>query len=258
MSETFFMSWQNAMLTAAISASSEAGTLKGYNLGRAERKRLWRTSSYEAYFEAVFADGTDIEVLALDGTNIGASDQVRHRLYDASGVNILDVTVDADTVSGYDLHIYRLASEMEVKRWRCDITATSRQALNSFQVGRGWAGPIWEPAINMSYGWGKGPSPTRKPRRGTYSGTIFPASSPVPQVLEFSFDFLSEAEHAIERDMLLAVTDQSQILVVPTGMDGDWARDALIGVFADLDLARNSQPISPARYSRSYRVEQDL
>lgn len=247
-------SWENAIDAATLEATSEGGLLKAYNLARPELKRVWRSLATTASFNAIFSAATSMKLLALAGVNFASSDQIRHRLYDASDVNILDVTVDADLVDG--VHAYLLDNALAVKRWNCEITATSRAALGTFDVGRAWASPVFSPTINISYGWGSGLIGPASSRRARYSGTMFPRSAPKFKVVEFALEFMSQADRDTIREMVQAIEDHSQVLCLPTGELPD--PDIILGHFADLEISRQNIPALPALYSQSFRIEQDL
>jgi hypothetical protein len=250
--------YRNSMDAAAVSAGSEANTMRSFNLADPIVMRGWRSLSASSYFLARFQAAADLDLLGLFGATLGEADQVRHRLYDAGGIVTLDETVDAGVIDGYGQHVHKLAStQTGVLTWRCDITATSRAGVGYFDIGRAWAGPAVEPSVGISEGWASGFVEETQMGRAKYSGLTFGAAGVRRRIMEFGFDYLDEDDKAALEDMARICGISAQVLFVPF-YDADPARQAILGKFVNPQLIVESNNTAPPTYSQKFRIEQDV
>lgn len=254
--------WENAVDNAALSATSEGGNLAVYNLADPILKKLWRSLATTASFTVNFLTNDDgnypaIGVLCLAGANLGANDSIRHRLYDASGIGILDATLSAGVAKGYGRHIYALASTLTAKTWQCDIVASSRSGAGTFDIGRAIAGPVWKPEIGISTGWQHGWKDDTPVNRGQYSGVVYTGTGAQYPVLDFTLDFMrsTDRDQALELQRMSGV--RNQVLFVPD-IDGDWKRQSVLGRFTTPALISEPRNVFPSAFSQHFRIEQDL
>jgi hypothetical protein len=238
-----------------MSAGSEAGNLRAYLLADSILQKPWRSLTTSTYFLSIFAEPSPIDLLGLFGTNIGPTDQVRHRLYDESNAVLLDVTADAGVASGFGMHIYRLASTVVASRWRCDIAATSRSSFGTFDIGRAWAGPLWKPSRGISPGWTNGLVDKTEKSRGRYSGAVFVGKGPQYRSADFALDWMSEADSDTAKKMVRDVGVRSQVFFAP--FDENLTTLAILGKFTAISAVteRNSFPKTA---SQKFTIEQDL
>lgn len=211
------LSWVNWLDRAgvALTASSEAGTLRASRMAEPQARRRWRTAAgvVTPQFDVDLGAGREVGVLALaqpddaggvnaDGEALGwmaASDTVRHRLdlTTAGAGALLDTgAVAGNWQAGYGIHVTPLAAPVTARYWRANLNAASLSAAPGFiDVGRAWMGPAWRPGRgNIAYGWGwafgDGGTTTRNPR----SGLEFVDRGPRQRVLTFAFKTLTAAD----------------------------------------------------------------
>lgn len=249
-------SWENRIDGATLSAGSETTNLTAQNLADHRIQKCWRSLDLTTSFTATFPEQT-VGILALAGCTLADTDDIRHRLYDEGNNLLYDTTVDSDIVDGYGLHVHTLDAEYDVAKWVCDITATSRSAEGFFDIGRAWAGPIWEPGISWSLGWSDGWNDTTPVRRGRFSGASFIGQGVQFRTINFTLDFLSAADRIQGMDLARLAGMRNQLLFVPD-VNSDWARLGMIGRFTQ--VPRISQPldVTPVAYTQIFEIQQDL
>lgn len=251
------LSWVNAVDTSTFTAGSAADSLPVENLASPRFGRVWRSLSTTSFFIATFAAVTAIDILALGAATLGAGDSIRHRLFDASGASLLDVTVSAGVLPGHALHVYTLAASVNAKGWRCDITATSRASNGYFDIGRGWAGPKWRPTYGVSFGWEESWQDDANNVRGKISGALFPGDGAQYRTVDVTLNYMSETDKAQAKELSRLTGRRSQVLLVPN-QTGDIPREAILGRVDKMQPAKNITGPSPGRYSQSFSVIQDL
>lgn len=242
---------------ASITATSAAASLGASNLSDPIVQKSWRALSTSASFTAIFASETSVGVLALAGCTLSATDQIRHQLYDISDVEILDETVDADVVAGNALHAYILDAALTAKKWVCTITATSRGPEGFFDIGRGFAGPTWSPAIGIDYGWSRRRIDDVDRTRAAKSGAIYTGIGPRYRALSVTLSWLTEAESAQVDDFDYQTGRRGQIFLHPDDTL-DPARHAILGHRSAMSPISQPTDAQPAFYSTSFDIEQDL
>jgi hypothetical protein len=258
MAKTDF-SWVNAIDGATFTAGSQAATLPASNLAQTRMGRVWRSLAATSWFQASFAAATAIDVLALGGAGLASTDQVRHRLYDAGGSLLLDVTEACGVLDGYALHVHLLASPLTVASWRCDITATSRAGLGYFDIKRAWAGPKFQPAIGISRPFDDGWQDDAANMRGKLSGGFFGGDGPQYRAVNLVLNYIADGtEKAQVKEMLRVAGRRGQVLAIPDEA-GDIPREAILGHFDKLQLVGTSNDdVIPPVYSQSFSIIQDL
>lgn len=249
-------SWDDAVYGAGLSAGSEATNLRSYNLSDPILQKPWRSLATTSYFQVVFSMPWNIDLLGLFGTNIGPADQVRHRLYDAGNIVILDDTVSAGVVPGYGMHLYRLPTTLVAAKWRCDITASSRASSGNFDVGRAWAAPVVQPKIGIAPGWSEDQIDKAEKVRGRFSGAVFTGNGPQYRSTEVTFGYLNEADSDALKEMVRAVGQRKQVFFAP--FDEDMPTQAILGKFTSISPITEPARTFPRHFSQQFTIEEDL
>jgi hypothetical protein len=250
-------SWVNAVDDATFTAGSAADGLPVENLASSRYGRVWRSLATTSYFIATFEAVTAIDMLALGMATLGAADSIRHRLYDAAGVSLLDVTVSAGVLPGHALHIYTLAASLNAKSWRCDITATSRASDGYFDIGRAWAAPKWRPTYGVSFGWDESWQDDANNVRGKISGALFAGDGAQYRTVNVTLNYMGESDKAQAKELSRLTGRRSQVLLVPN-QSGDVPREAILGRVDKMQPAKNMTGGGTAKYSQSFSIVQDL
>lgn len=231
--------WVDASL-ARLTADQEASSdLAVSNLQQRRGSRLWRTdglteSLTAAGFDVDFGASRTVQALALafprtndpdvydDTPAIAASDTIRHRLdvVTAGAGVVLDTTpIASGVLPGYGIHIYKLASPVTARYWRCDFSVPSRAAEGYLDVTRAWAGSILTPSIGISYGatraW-QSDSIIAKASRGTDE---FIDKQQSLRAWSFTLDWLKDATESDSwEDFDRRMTDAGQFLICRTDL----------------------------------------
>ena len=253
-------SWINHVDTSGVTADSEELLLPASHLRDAVIQKLWRTSSATtAAFTSIFAATSVVDVLALSGATLGPADTIRHRLYNAADSLQYDSgVISCDVVSGYDFHAHVLpASEATVKKWVCNIVATSRATEGYFDVGRAWAGEAWVPAIGVAYGWHDKWEDTTDVSVGKYSGVTFVDTGAQYRTLSFNINHMLDADRIEAMEMARYTGVRRQFLAIHD-TTGDVERVGMIGRRTKMsEITQKAQAI-PAVYDMSFTMKQDL
>lgn len=254
-------SWVNAVDTATtITADSQSATQPASNLASPRYGRIWRTSAATtAYFLITFSAATAVNVLALAGCTLSATDTVRHRLYDTDGVTVLydSGVVACGVLPGYALHVTRLSQSYSPKYWRCDIVATSRASQGYFDIARAWAAPVWSPTIGISVPWDESWRDEADVVRAPRSGARFAGDGPQYRTLNCTLKWMLAADKLQAKELARVAGIRSQVLLIPV-TSGDLPREAILGRFDKLDPARQTINSVPARYEQDFSISQDL
>lgn len=189
------IAWRNLADEASLSASSELPELPGSNVQQPHVSRKWSTDEADsAYLLLDMGEAVSCALLALLGTNLTPAATVRLRgsLTDSSATGSLELdtgTLAAGAKAEYG-NVFKSFTSTSARYWRLDVADASLEAL---LVGRLFLGPKWEPSVNMQIGWhlaSEDPSVNRK----SYGGQLYSDVRPQQRVLEFTLDFLEEAE----------------------------------------------------------------
>lgn len=255
------LSWVNHIDAATLAASAEASLLPIGNLKDRKVQKVWRSGgSTSPYFTFDLGANKEIGVFGLFGFTLADTDTVQLRLstVSTSGTDVLDTGVIAsDVEDGYNQWVYIPESPLTARYGRVDFVATSRVALGYMDGGRAWAGPLFEPNINFSSGWGEGFSDLSIQEKARRSGATFVDALPPYRCIDASFEMINEAGRQQFLDLQRVAGRRSQVIFVPD-VDGDMARGPLLGSQGDLGRLRETQLLDPRAFTVPFNIEQDL
>lgn len=237
--------WQNAIAGATLSVSSEVESLPAANLVSQHRADRWRTvGASDAWLQADFGAPVTIGIVALFGSNLTATGQWRVRLGSSAGAgDVHDSGVIAAGVqAGYGQALYlpdpAITGVLSARHLRIDLSDAAVSIDGYHEAGFAWAGPLWSPARNYSYGWAGGwrdPSVITKSR----GGQAWVDELPKFRTINLRFDWLTESEASdgfLELQRLAGVT--KNIVAVPKPDGAQRARQTVHGLMQSL-----SEPI---------------
>jgi hypothetical protein len=259
-------SYTNYADTGVYTAGDQVSTLPVSNLADRRVQKVWRSgTSYATWFGIDFGDSVGIGILGLFGCTLFSTDTVRHRLSNVALGNgeILDTGAVASGISdGYDQTLKVLGSggtNTTARYWRCDINAISRSFVEGyFDIGRAWAGPVWQPSVGISLNWSEAWDDTSQIERSPVSGATFVQGGVSPRGMSVQFDYLSEDDKANALYIDRTVGTRGQLLFVPDETSTTLNAQAILG--RQTRIARISQPTDtyPVVYSKAYDLQQDL
>lgn len=163
------------------------------------------------YVDIDFGANRSVQLLALtfprsndafdvDATPaIATTDTIRHYL-DAdggtpgAGVAYDSTAVQSGVLPGYGVHAIKLASPVTARYWRFLISAPSRAASDYIDMGRAWAGPIFEPTYNFSYGDELSWSSSIRSTKASDAPVVYLNREEPFRTKSFSFDAVAEAQ----------------------------------------------------------------
>jgi hypothetical protein len=253
------LGYTNRVDAGTLTAGDTTANLPIINLTNIRLRKVWRSgTSISTWFGVDFGAAYSIRLLGVFGLNFfGASDTIRHRLSAVALGNseLLDVTLTGNVTEGFNQSVRVLAAAVSARYWRCDINAVSR--TTNFDVGRAWASNVFAPAVGINLGHGEGWVDTSTVERSARSGGVFPDAGAVYRVRDFEFDSLTDAERVSALDLDRTVGRRGQVLFVPDDA-GTPSTEAILGRLTDTTRVRQPTDASPARFSKSYEIEQDL
>lgn len=243
---------------AIIVASDEVSTLPALNITSQVVQKVWRALTPTPTLDIDLGVARGLDALGLFGLSMIAGDTVRHKLSNVSqgATDILDTgAINCGVIDGYFQHVYLPNATLTARYWTIVFSAASRVALGYMNVGRAWAGALWEPDINFSYGWNWGWVDTADVPRAKRSGVAFPSEGATYRKMSVNYEQMTETEsnEAAEVDRLCG--RHQQVLFIPD-RSGDLFRGPILGRLSDTSLIK--QPDSSGVFTKSFDVEQDL
>lgn len=271
------LSWVNWIDRAAttIITSSEAPPLRVTRIAEAQARRRWRTAAgvTAADFTADFGQTREVGVVALQqpddagGINADseargwfqATDTVRHRL-DASTAGagaLYDSTALAGGwVPGIGIHMARPSSPVSARYWKADVNAPSLSGIGSFDIGRAWAGPAWQPARgNMAYRWGYSHDDGSVVDTNARSGLDFVDRGPRRRVVTFALEVLTPEDAAAMAELQRIAGTGGQVLFAADPDEPTESRNWIIGRIAQVQAI--TQPFFGI-FSMPFQIRQSL
>jgi hypothetical protein len=191
------LGWINRADDALLSTDSELTTLPASNVQQVHVAKQWRTAAgvKSAYLLFDMQSSVACQLLGVMGGNITAAATIRLRASDAdptaTGTLLLDTgSLAATAKEGYGSSYHDFAATT-ARYWRLDIADAAVE--DNLRIGRVFLGPRWEPSSNQEYGWSvqsRDPSDVDR----AYAGQKFANTKPQMRVLQFSLNFMDEAE----------------------------------------------------------------
>lgn len=191
------IAWDNQGDAATVAAASEIVTLPGSNVQQPHLSRKWHTAAGVKSSNLILDMGASVacSLGALLGSNLGASATVRWRASDADPTVTASLLLDTGVVSagakaGYGAS-YKSWASVSARYWRVDPADAT--VADNLQIGRVFLGPHWAPSVNMELDWSV-TALDRSQVDESYGGQSYADVRPQKRVLQFSLDFMSEAE----------------------------------------------------------------
>lgn len=231
---TIKIGYRNHADDAVLSASAQYGTKPASLLQDPHIRRRWsagpRTS---AWVNLAWAAPVAIDCVALFGSNLTwDGGRCRVTMSNANGGADLydsgDAAARVDPRFGYLIHV--LPDTVAASTLRLYL---SDPAVSELRGGRLFAGPLWSPTHNDSFGRKFGRAPTSTQTVGR-AGQMFPDRRANPRAASFSLGWIAEAEertHLRELQRLCANADDLLAIFDPDDANpGDasiwgWAKD---------------------------------
>lgn len=257
-----FFSWNNRVDAdgVAFSSGSQVSNFPVQNIANPVVQKVWRTSgATSSYIGVDFKEPVSFRLLALFGATLASTDTIRWRASntDASLGDLLDTgTVTCDVVDGYGASVRVLGSEVTARYMVIDITASSRAPEGSFDVGRLWVAPLWQPsevgiATGYSETWEDTSLITYAPESGVEHVDFRPSRRRVALALPYLTE--SDRKQVQEMDRLVGVSEQ---LVFSKDIDSeDIEQEIILGRIAQ------STPIKYPEFnirSKAFEIRQSL
>ncbi|MGB4101077.1 MAG: hypothetical protein WBK91_04135 [Alphaproteobacteria bacterium] len=260
----------------SVAASSATVQNPATNLQQSYLRRRHRTlagvTNYNLAFD--FHQARDIGVIALAqpddagyldsaGVAVGAfaaTDTVRHRLdlTTAGAGALLDTgAVAGNWAAGYGLHVHVPSSPITARYLNIDINAPSLLTTPAYcDLGLVWAGTMFRPAANFSYGWSHVWQDGSAISRNQRSGLTLVDNAAKFRVLTLGLKSLREAEAKqtfLEFQRVIGLG--GLLLCIPEPEDGYSPRQAIIGRLAQVAPITQTDFV---QYDATFQIIQNL
>ncbi len=191
------LAWQNLADAAILTASSELATLPGSNVQQKNVARKWQTAAGVKSATLIFdlLSSLSCSALGVLGTNLTSSSTLRLRGSDSDSTGVTGEKYDSTLIAsgakaGYP-QAYLAFTAAAARYWRLDLADTT--VADNLQVGRVFLGPSWTASIAQGLGGSVTPQDSSKLKR-SYGGQVYADERPQQRVVQFTLDFMNEAE----------------------------------------------------------------
>jgi hypothetical protein len=252
------LSWINAFDAAVLAASSEAAGLPIGNLQSGHLVTKWRSDGdLSVWWTADFGAAFPIDIVGIFGANSTAAATLHIRLSstDAHDGNLYDSGVVAMNRAVIlrlrSQALLLLPSRVNARYLKIDLTDSGPAYL---EAGIAWAGPLFQPARNFSYGQApavQDPSVTTP----SVGGQEYTDLRPKRMTDTFTFALLTEAEAQQALDLDAAVGTASNVLWVRNPGQPDMNQNAILGRMTALAPAGS---VTFNRRSRQFQIAERL
>lgn len=270
------LSYRNwaAMDGASVTASSATALQPVTNLQTPVLTQRHRTLSGVTSYSIVvdFGQTRSVGILALaqpadagyvkaDGEAAGgfaSTDTIQHRLdmtTPGAGVMHNSGIILGGWAQGYGLHVYKLSAAVNARYWRIDINAPSLTSLGYCDLGYLWAGSVFQPQRNFSFGNQDGLIDNSVVSRNARSGLTLVDVGSAMRTLSFGLDNLDETEaRGTLKELRRVVGLKGTLLCVPDP-SAYVATEAIIGRLREIPSI--SQP-NLVQCAAAFQIIQNL
>jgi hypothetical protein len=235
------LSWINYLDGAQLAASSEVPDLPIANLQSQHLSTKWRSAgALSVWWTADYGQALPVDVIGWFGANFTAAAQRRIRLsssnahagdlYDSGlGAMTPDIRVDRrkpTAIVSKSQAVHLLSSPITARYLKIDF---SDSGLDYLEAGLAWAGQLWQPARNFSYGEApamQDPSTTTK----SVAGNAYTDLRPQFMADTFTFPALTEAEAKTLLGMDGVVGTAMNLLWIRNPRPAEMSKTALLGM----------------------------
>lgn len=227
---------ENFIDTATLFTESVVPTLPVANLKDPHIKRVFRADGSTAYLIADLGSQRTLSGTCLIGTNGTSACTVRVRLSTADSAGLEGDAYDSGVVpAGVDPD-YRYLTHVfgGNQTGRYLSLSLSDPSVSNLEGGRWWAGPLWQPQHNYSYGWSRGYADLSKVTKSR-GGQSFVDRNNMYQVFDFVLEYLTKAE---AHDDLLALSRlaglHTDVLAIMNPDSSNLSRDTVFGLMTEV------------------------
>mgnify|MGYP001604259353 CR=1 FL=1 len=190
------IAWENLADDAMVSATSEQSSAPGANVQNEHASKKWivveGVNSASEVFDMLASVACGILAVLASNMTAAATLRLRGSDSDATGVTgeKYDSTlINAGAKAGYG-DAYLSFTSATARYWRVDLADAS---VTTLQAGRVFIGPKWTPTYDQGYDWSVVSQDASKVTE-SYGGQSFVDVRPAPRIIQFTLEFMSEAE----------------------------------------------------------------
>lgn len=245
-----------------ITASHETSPHVGSNVSTSIIGKRWRTTTLTAHLDCDFGGDVSISHVALrfprDSTF--PSGDIQHKFDPDGGSAGTGATHDSGAVSlglvtGYGYHLYAIGSTISARYWR--FTFSSITGTSAIDVGRAWAANMFQPTLNIRFGFDDQWSDLSRVAASERSGAEYPDARARRRAMSFGMliDSDNTSDHQDVRELKRLAGLERQVLFIKDPADANVGKEVLIG-----RLARTSPITQPqfGIFDTTFQIRESL
>jgi hypothetical protein len=145
--------WDNRIDSAILTVTNQIETLQVANLKTTDVRQVWRAAANTVAIRADFGSSVLWGGTALMRSNAVPGDTVRIGLSTTDATGLARDAYDSGTIAAgvnpaFGMLVHFSATPATGRHLRIDLTQSSPP-----EAGRWFAGPVWRPSRQFSYGW---------------------------------------------------------------------------------------------------------
>ncbi len=239
------LGYNNLVDSATLSGATIVATLPLTNLQNTALAMVTRISGTTGQITVDFGSARPVRVLGVFGVGMASADTIRHRLsaVSATGGELLDTTAVASNVqTGYGQSLRVLSASVNARWWRMDFDAPSLTALNYIDIGRIFAGNIWQPQFNYALGAEEAFEDDSRISYGARSGAAFVDLGVQKRTLNLNFEAMNDSDRSELRELQRVCGTRGQLLALPDAdvSAAELNRSAVLGRLRTLSARRET------------------
>lgn len=259
---TAAFSWVNHIDASAtvLSTDSETGSLTVSNVADTIIGRRHRLTSLTGYGQADFGSNKTVGILALRfprDTSFPLAGTVRWRLDADGGTPGTGAAYDSTAISigaadGYGYHLHVPGSNVTARYVRWTFAASG---VSFVDVGRVWAGEIWQPTYDVEGGYDDEWDDLSRITASARSGARFVDERPRQRMMAFQLGALdsTERDNVREFQRIAGMAKQTLFCLDPSS----FAKETMIGRIGKTTPIKHRN-LSVNLYTKAFVIEEDL
>lgn len=230
------LGYRNRVTGATVTSNSERTGNAASNAATAQPSQVWRSASATtaAYLQVDFGSSVAIGAIAAINTNVTSAGTIRYRLSDNADMSSpgYDSTALASgTAIEYRLAVRVLTSTITRRYLRVDF---SDATLTFVDCGKLWAGPVFKPTYNYSFGVQRiGQDMSR--RFQSEDGNDYVLRGTYRRGVQFTLPAVTTAEWETSLESLIRLSGlNDDVLVCLDSASSNLGRDSYIGLMDEM------------------------
>ncbi len=214
--------------TVTVQSAATPGA-PGSNLQDYRLAKVWRSTDYIAYARADFGSAKSIDAVGAFGMNLAAGDSITINLGTTAGGTDVATDTVAGPAAGIGQRLLVYPATKSARYLEIIFTATSRSVPDDFEVGRIWAGTLYEFERNFSYGASDNVLDFSVVKRAPRTGVRTEESGALLRQWVAQLEVMTSNDRAVVEAVRRLQGAAKQILLIPDSEASDLQSKAILG-----------------------------